>query len=485
MFLGIDIGTSAVKVVLLGEDHHIVATATAPLSVSRPKPGWSEQSPDDWWLATKAAVMNLPARERAATTCIGLSGQMHGATVLDAALKPLRPAILWNDGRSAIECQELETSEPAFLTHGANRVMPGFTAPKLAWLQRHEPDVFKQTAKVLLPKDFVRLQMTGELATDCSDGAGTLWMDVPGRRWHEALLDACGLTIGHMPTLHEGSDVTGQLLPAIADAWGMDVIPVVAGAGDNAAGAIGAGVTTEAETMLSLGTSGVIFSACDTFRSRPNSGVHAFCHALPNRWHLMSVMLSAASCLDWACKATNVSSVDTLVQLAEQADRRNVPVFLPYLSGERTPHNDPNAAGVLFGLTHDSGPAEIADAVLQGVAFGMADGFDALTDAGANIESLSVIGGGARSAYWGRMLAAAIGRPLHYRESATVGPALGAARLAAMAKVDADWFSPPPIAATVTPDRHYADALSVRRAASRNLYQMLRPAFEERSHAAS
>ncbi|MEN7342425.1 MAG: xylulokinase [Pseudomonadota bacterium] len=483
MFLGIDIGTSAVKAVLLGADGQVVASAAAPLSVSRPTPGWSEQAPDDWWTATNQAVLGLPAVERAATLAIGLSGQMHGATVLDSRSKPLRPAILWNDGRSALQCRELEAEEPEFLTHGANRVMPGFTAPKLAWLRRHEAEVFNAIATVLLPKDYVRLKMTGELATDRSDAAGTLWMDVEKRRWHAPLLAACGLTESQMPTLYDGPEITGNLIASVSGTWGMRSVPVVAGAGDNAAGAIGAGVTSDGETMLSLGTSGVIFTASDSFRSRPAAGVHAFCHALPNRWHLMSVMLSAASCLEWACKATNVSSVETLVQLAEQADRRNVPVFLPYLSGERTPHNDPNAAGVLFGLTHDSGPAEIADAVLQGVAFGMADGFDALTEAGAHIDTLSVIGGGARSAYWGRMLAAAIGRPLCYRESATVGPALGAARLAATAVADGNWFSPPSISATVTPERQYADALSVRRAASRNLYQMLKPAFEERSHA--
>ncbi|MFK8016033.1 MAG: xylulokinase [Gammaproteobacteria bacterium] len=486
MFLGIDIGTSAVKSVLIDDEGVAVATASAPLSVSRPHPTWSEQDPGDWWLATDAAVLTLPANVRADVRAVGLSGQMHGATVLGDDLRPLRPAILWNDGRSAAECTDLQEQEPAFVERGANLVMPGFTAPKLAWLRRHEPTLFDRIHKVLLPKDYIRLMMTGELASDRSDSAGTLWMDVAARNWHEALLHACGLTTDHMPALFDGPEITGQLRTNIAQKWGMPCVPVVAGGGDNAAGAVGAGVVNEGDTLMSLGTSGVIFTACDAFRARPESAVHAFCHALPERWHLMSVMLSAASCFQWACNVTNVASVDKLTQLAEQSNPNDRTLFLPYLSGERTPHNDALATGTLFGMTHDTGPAEIATAVLQGVAFGMADGFDALQRAGARIEALSVIGGGARSMYLGETLAAVIGRPLVYRESAEVGPALGAARLAQCAITGddvVDLFSPPPTVASITPDPALVDRITPQRSRFQALYQTLKPTFAETTNA--
>ncbi|MFK7887977.1 MAG: xylulokinase [Gammaproteobacteria bacterium] len=485
MFLGIDIGTSAVKVVLIDDTGASVATGSAPLTVSRPHPTWSEQDPESWWSATQSAVLELPMAARANVKAIGLSGQMHGATVLGKNHQPLRDAIIWNDGRSDAQCAELTEREPAFVERGANLLMPGFTGPKLKWLQQNEPALFDKIDKVLLPKDFVRLKMTGEFASDCSDSSGTLWMDVAARAWHAPLLHACGLTTDHMPRLYEGTDVTGQLRPDVAADWGMPCVPVVAGGGDNAAGAIGAGVVDEGQTMMSLGTSGVIFTACESFRSRPQSAVHAFCHAVPSRWHLMSVMLSAASCLHWACKVTKTATVGQLIELAQTTRPDNRTTFLPYLSGERTPHNDPNASGVLLGLTHDTGPAEIVDAVLKGVAFGMADGFDALVMAGAKIGSLTVIGGGARSSYWGEILAAIIGRPLVYRDSAAVGPALGAARLAqfALHGNSDDVFAPPAITATIAPNHELAENLATQRARYQALYQTLKTTFAENDHA--
>lgn len=482
MFLGVDIGTSAVKTVLINDQGISVATASAPLSVSRPEATWSEQDPSQWWSATNAAVLTLDAALRSKVQAIGLSGQMHGATVLGKDHLPLRPAILWNDGRSVAECDALQRAQPDFITYSANLVMPGFTAPKLAWLQRHEPSVFANTEMVLLPKDYVRFLMTGEFASDVSDSAGTLWMNVPERKWHAPLLEACGLDETQMPSLHEGHDVTGQLRGEVANVWGMASVPVMAGGGDNAAGAVGAGVINDGETLMSLGTSGVIFSACDSFRSKPASAVHSFCHAVPDRWHLMSVMLSAASCLEWARKATNTKSVADLIQLAASADSRSDEVFLPYLSGERTPHNDAGAKGVLFGVTHDTGPENVANAVLEGVAFGMADGFDALLSAGAEIETLSVIGGGAQSPYWGKILASVLDRPLIYRESATVGPAFGAARLAkfGIEGGDAsDSFAPPDILSVVEPDSDISAILAPKRARFSKLYQTLKPTFAE------
>ena len=459
MFLGIDIGTSSVKAVLIDDQGDIVDKAHADLPISRPRPLWSEQNPSNWWTATNMAVAGLNVETRRKVAAVGLSGQMHGATLLDSSLTPLRPAILWNDGRSFVECEELQAQEPDFINKGGNLVMPGFTAPKLAWVRKHEPDIFKQIRCVLLPKDYVRLRMTGELASDMSDSAGTLWMDVEQRSWSEPLLDACGLDKSQMPRLYEGVEVTGRLRQEAAEAWGMDRVPVVAGGGDNAAGAVGAGIIDDGEALMSLGTSGVIFVAGRSFRSNPEEAVHSFCHVIPNRWHLMSVMLSAASCLDWATKLTGQASARDFIQMAETENNlRGEEIFLPYLSGERTPHNDPKASGVLFGMNHDSGPAQIAQAVLEGVAFGMADGLNALMRSGVEIHSISVIGGGSRSPYWGRILAAALEKPLVYCDGADIGPSLGAARLARYSVLGGPFdeaFAPPKVLDVVQP--HEAD----------------------------
>lgn len=481
MFLGIDIGTSSVKAVLMDEAGSVVETASAELPISRPKPLWSEQKPSDWWTATNMAVAGLSVKNRHGVKAVGLSGQMHGATLLDKALNPLRPAILWNDGRSFAEASALQDREHDFVDKGGNLVMPGFTAPKLEWVRRHEPDIFAKVAKVLLPKDYVRLRMTGELASDMSDSAGTLWMDVANRKWHEPLLEACGLTVEHMPSLHEGVEETGVLRQEAAEAWGMDRVPVVAGGGDNAAGAVGAGIVDEGDALLSLGTSGVIFVAGSEFRSNPKSAAHAFCHALPGRWHLMSVMLSAASCVDWACQATGTASAEQMIKLAEQdAAIACKEVFLPYLSGERTPHNNPYASGVLFGLDHDSSKGQIAEAVLEGVAFGMADGFDALLESGIDVHSISVIGGGSQSAHWGRILAAVLQRPLVYRDGAATGAALGAARLARYAKHKGTYdeaFAAPRATNVIEPHDADVDRLGIKREKFKRLYKALSPEF--------
>ncbi|MHA7900102.1 MAG: xylulokinase [Henriciella sp.] len=434
MYLGIDIGTSGVKTIIIDESGEVVAQATASLPVSRPQPLWSEQDPADWWRATGVAVQRLPDHDRRAVKAIGLAGQMHGATLLDEADQVIRPAILWNDGRSADECAILESACPQLHDISGNLAMPGFTAPKLIWLKTHEPQHFSRVKKVLLPKDYIRFKMTGDYATDVSDAAGTLWLDVEKRAWSEDLLKACDLTIEQMPRAYEGSEITGQLRDRVAQEWGVpNATPVIAGGGDNAAGAVGIGVFGAGDAFLSLGTSGVLFTADASYRPNASSGVHTFCHALPDVWHQMSVMLSAASCLDWAVRLTGLANVGALIAAAEAADEfgRSRSLFLPYLSGERTPHNNPNAQGVIFGLTHESDASTVAQAVLEGVALGFADGLDVLASAN-DIEAISVIGGGARSAYWGRILAAALNKTLIYRKNADIGPALGAARLAQM-----------------------------------------------------
>tara|TARA_R100000365_G_C2738706_1_gene67643 strand:- start:196 stop:1641 length:1446 start_codon:yes stop_codon:yes gene_type:complete len=481
VFLGIDIGTSSVKAALIDESGRQVEVSQADLPISRPKPLWSEQNPSDWWTATNMAVAKLDVNRRHDVKAIGLSGQMHGATLLDKSLAPLRPAILWNDGRSFEECRELQDSTPEFVSKGGNLVMPGFTAPKLEWVRRHEPHIFEKIHAVLLPKDYVRLRMTGDLASDMSDSSGTLWMDVENRKWCDELLAACGLSEANMPKLYEGHEVTGVLRQEAAEAWGMQRVPVVAGGGDNAAGAVGVGVIDEGEALLSLGTSGVIFVAGNTFRSNPGSAAHAFCHALPDRWHLMSVMLSAASCLDWAVKLTGTPDAGELVRRAQTEARLGGPEhFLPYLSGERTPHNNPHASGVLFGLGHDSGPAQIGQAVLEGVAFGMADGFNALVESGVDVHSISVIGGGAQSTYWGRILSAVLDCPMVYRDGAATGPAYGAARLARFATLGGDveeMFEAPEVIQIVEPKDSDQDKLAPKYEKFGTLYRMLKDAF--------
>ena len=483
MYMGIDIGTSAVKAAVIDETGRVVDQASSPLTVSRPHPLWSEQNPADWWAATNSAVSDLRLPFRKAVRAIGLSGQMHGATLLDKNQRALRPAILWNDGRSAQQCVELEAAVPQMTAITGNRAMPGFTAPKLLWVREHEPEIFAATAKVVLPKDYVRLRMTGETASDMSDSAGTLWLDVAKRRWSDAMLAGTGLDASRMPALFEGNEITGELRAELAEAWGMPRVPVVAGGGDNAAGAIGVGVVRPGEAFLSLGTSGVLFLANDGYRPNPAGGVHTFCHAVPKHWHQMSVILSAASCVDWAAALCGLKNAAALFEAAEARNKpANSEIFLPYLSGERTPHNDPHAQGVLFGMTHETDAAAVAQAVLEGVAFAFRDGMDALLASGANIESIAVIGGGARSAYWGKILSSALRRPLTYRDSGAVGPAYGAARLARMGAEKAsieEVCTPPPILHVAEPDDRLADLYSQKMRRYRSLYRNLKDSFRE------
>lgn len=477
MFLGIDIGTSGVKAVIIDSAGAVAAQASAPLEVSRPQPLWSEQDPDEWWAATQAAVLALPAVLRGAVEGIGLAGQMHGATLLGADDRVLRPAILWNDGRSFAECAELEAAVPKLRKVAGNIAMPGFTAPKLAWVRKHEPEVFAQVRTVLLPKDYIRLCMSGDKASDMSDSAGTLWLDIAARDWSDELLGATGLTRDQMPRLHEGTAATGTLSAAVAVRWGMKRVPIAAGAGDNAAGAAGIGVTGDGDALLSLGTSGVIFVATQAFRPNPASAIHAFCHCLPDMWHQMSVHLSAASCLDWAARLTGMH-VPALLAAAEAAGPAAGPeLFLPYLSGERTPHNDPHVRGALLGLGNESDPGRIAAAVLEGVAFAHADGLAALRAAGTQVERLSVIGGGARSRHWGTILAAALDVTLDYLDGGEVGPALGAARLAQIAVTGSspqDVCTRPKVLASIAPDPALAQCLAPKLEQFRAAYPALK-----------
>ncbi|HTH60200.1 MAG TPA: xylulokinase [Paraburkholderia sp.] len=492
MYLGIDLGTSEVKVLLLATEAsgnsnaRVIGTAGSPFSVARPHPRWAEQDPRDWWDGTRRALHALRERhphEFAQVRGIGLSGQMHGAVLLDAHDQILRPAILWNDMRAVDECEQLTHRAPQLHQIAGNLAMPGFTAPKLLWVARHEPDLFRRTACVLLPKDYLRMKLTGGKVSDPSDAAGTLWLDVAKRDWSDALLDACGMTRAQMPSLVEGSAPSGTLLPEVAREFGWrEGVIVAAGGGDNATSAIGIGATQPGDGFVSLGTSGVLCVIGDRFRPNPASAVHAFCHAIPNRWHQMSVVLSAASCLRWVCKLASTDEPTLLAEVAALAPDAlaEAPLFLPYLSGERTPHNDPFAQGVFFGMTHATDRALLGYAVLEGVTLALTDGLDALRSAGTEVSALSMLGGGARSAYWSQLVADAFMTPTRQHGGGETGAALGAARLGWLASggAPAEVLQKAPVAAEFTPNPARHAALRERHERFRALYRHVRPLYE-------
>jgi len=480
MYIGIDIGTSEVKALLLDDRHQVIGSAGCALVVSRPHPGHSEQVPDDWWIATRSALAQLRSTHPsayAATRGIGLSGQMHGAVLLDAQDRVLRPAILWNDTRAAAECVEMMSELPVLADLAGTLAMPGFTAPKLRWIARHEPDIFRQVAKVLLPKDYVRLMLTGEYVSDMSDASGTLWLDVKKRAWSAPLLALTGLTQKHMPRLVEGSEAGGMLRADVARALGLQPgIVVAGGAGDNAASAVGMGAVGTGQGFLSLGTSGVLFVVTPSYQPNAASATHAFCHALPGRWHQMSVMLSAASALQWVTEllgAPSASEVAGKAALLNFAQRATAPLFLPYLSGERTPHNDAGVRGSFHGLSLDTDAALLGYSVMEGVSFGLRDGLAALQAAQCSVGWLSLVGGGARSAFWAQQLASALNVDIVTHGSSAVGGALGAARLGWLAcgGTESQVCQSPPVDAIYRPQAAERDLLAARYQQFRSLYR--------------
>ena len=487
MFLGIDLGTSGLKVVLLDRAQRVRASSTAPLTVQQQQPLWREQNTDDWWQACEVAldtVLRNAATQGIAgkqVEAIGLSGQMHGATLLDAADQVLRPAILWNDGRSHAECAELERRIPASRQITGNQMMPGFTAPKLLWVAKHEPQLFQRISKVLLPKDYLRLRLTGEHASDMSDAAGMLWLDMARRDWNDELLAATGLSRQQMPKLYEGPQITGRLRAEMSQRFGLRQIPVMAGASDNAAGAIGMGIVQPGQAMLSVGTSGVFFVATDGFQANPAQGVHSFCHALPRTWHLMSVMLSAASCLDHTQRLTGHTDVQSLLSAAERRGFTDAtPYYLPYLNGERTPHNNPAAKAVFFGLDSGTEAADLGNATLEGVGQGLLDGIEAVEATGVRANEIVLVGGGSRSDYWVQMLTNIINRPLTRREGGDFGPALGAARLALLGfdgRSILESCPVPPSLGEFLPDRVQHERHAQRRGDFHRLYRQLEPLY--------
>jgi xylulokinase len=421
--VGLDVGTTGVKALALSPAGEVLARAEETYELSTPRPGWAEQDPEDWWRAAERALARLGGRP----TAIGLSGQMHGLVVLDGLDRVLRPAILWNDQRTGAECAEIEerVGLARLIQLTGNRALTGFTAPKLLWLRRHEPTTYARIAHLLLPKDYVRLRLTGEHAIDVADASGTLLFDVAGRRWSREMLEALELDPAWLPRALESPEISG------ATAAG---IPVAAGAGDQAAAALGVGVDRPGPVSVVLGTSGVVFGALPTFAADPQARVHAFCHAVPGGWHAMGVMLSAAGSLRWLRDAfASGRGYEELIAAAEEWPPGTEGLtFLPYLTGERTPHADPQARAAFAGLTvrHDLGA--FVRAVLEGVAYGLRDSLELLRELGVEPQAGHASGGGARSEHWLRIVSSVLGLPIR-RTATDEGSAYGAALLGGVA----------------------------------------------------
>jgi xylulokinase len=477
VLVGIDVGTSGTKGIAIDPDGTVKARAEAPYELSTPKPGWAEQDPEDWWRATETVLQEL-TEAVGEPKGIGLSGQMHGLVALDANDKVLRPAILWNDQRTQAECDEIERTIglDRLIELTGNRALTGFTAPKLLWLRHHEPETYERIARIALPKDYVRLRLTGEHATDVSDASGTLLLDVAKRRWSEEVLSALEIDPAWLPKALESPEQSGVTK--------QGEVPVAAGAGDQAAGALGVGVDRPGPLSIALGTSGVVFAALPEFAADKQARVHAFCHAVPDAWHAMGVMLSAAGSLTWLRNlAAPDTSYDELMAKAQAwpPGAENV-IFLPYLAGERTPHADPDTTGAFVGLTlrHDRGA--LTRAVLEGVAFGLRDSLDLIAELGEPPERGRISGGGARSDLWARIIASALELPLE-RVAVDEGAAFGAAILGGVAAGvwpnvhDAVAATVRPEGGLIEPDPEWVGVYKERREHYRKLYPAIRQAL--------
>ncbi len=476
MYIGLDLGTSGLKAILIDDAQAIVAEAAAPLDVSRPHPAWSEQAPADWIAAAEIVMAALAAQSPLdGVKGIGLSGHMHGATLVDADGTVLRPCMLWNDTRSAAQAGAMD-ADPAFREITGNIVFPGFTAPKVDWVRENEPAVFDRIAKVLLPKDYLRFWLTGEAVAEMSDAAGTSWLDTSARDWSDPLLAKCGLSREQMPRLVEGSEVSGVLRDDLANRWGLRRGVVIAGGGgDNAASAVGVGVVKAGDAFVSLGTSGVLFATTDAYQPDPATAVHTFCHALPHTWHQMGVILAAADALNWFAKTVGQDAKALTGALgALQAPSRAM--FLPFLGGERTPHNDASIRGAFLHLEHGDDTKALTRAVLEGVTHAFVDNFDALRSTGTQFNRLIGVGGGTKSDYWVRAIATALDMPVELPVAGDFGGAFGAARLGLMAAngVGAEVATPPTIARVIEPDTTLTSAFRDAHARYRASYRALK-----------
>jgi xylulokinase len=492
LFLGIDVSTTGAKALLIASDGRVVSSATTPLALSTPHPRWSEQQPEEWWQGAIASIRRALDQAGAAgdrVAAIGLTGQMHGLIALDAAGAVLRPAILWNDQRTGAQCDEIRArvGRARLIQVTGNDALTGFTAPKILWVREHEPEVYARMRHVLLPKDYVRLRLTGDYAMDKADGSGTLLFDLRARTWSAEVLRALEIPPEWMPPVYEGPEVTGHVSEEAAAATGLAAgIPVVAGGGDQAAGAVGVGAIQPGVVSLVLGTSGVVFAPTEAPLIEPEGRLHAFCEALPDRWHLMGVTLSAAGSLQWFRDTLAPDfSFDTLLAEAEEAPAGSEGLlFLPYLSGERTPYPDPLARGTFTGLTVRHRRGHLTRAVLEGVAFSLRDCFALLEEAGLGaIEQVRVSGGGARSPLWRGILASVLGVEL-VSVQADEGAAFGAALLAgvgagAWPDVAAACAASVRLGERVAPDPAAADVYARLYPEYRGLYPALKPIFDQ------
>ncbi len=480
--IGLDLGTSAVKALLVDPDELVLAEAEVRLTTQHPAPLASEQDPAAWIAAACAALDRLAAQAPAAmqgVRSLGLTGQMHAAVLLDAADRPIRPAMLWNDGRAHAEADALKRLGEGLAAELGVPAMAGLTGPKLVWLARHEAGVLARTRTLVSAKDFLRLHLSGERATDVSDAAGTWLLDQASRGWSARAIAAIGIDPAILPPIVESTRPTGTLRPDIARRFGLpDGVVVAGGGGDTPTGGVGIGATQAGQAFVSLGTSAQIFVASAAHRASPAAMVHAFCHALPERWCQIAAMLNGASVLGLIARLTGHPDPAPLLNELDTAYAGpGRLLMLPYLAGERTPHDDPHARGVVFGLASDTAAMDLALAALEGVAFSLADARDALAAAGTHLTEASFIGGGARSRLWGRIIAAVLEIPLHRHAGGSRGPAFGAARLARAAAGELPSFAPPPIQETLLPEPALAAAYAERLPAFRALYQALRPEF--------
>ncbi len=449
VYLGIDIGTSGTKSLAIDETGKILTSATATYPAFHPKPGWSEQQPTDWWDATVSTIRELIKRGKIRKTDvrgIGLSGQMHGSVFLDKDHQVIRPALLWNDQRTVAECAEIEKKaggRKKLIEMVSNPALTGFTAPKILWLRNNEPKRFAQMKKVLLPKDYVRFRLTGEFATEVSDASGTLLLDVKKRAWSKALMSKLQLDVEMLPTCYESADITGRLSALAAEATGLaEGTPVVGGGGDQAAGAVGNGIVKAGVISATLGTSGVVFAHAETASADPAGRLHTFCHAVRGKWHQMGVILSAGGSLQWyrnqlagelvaEAKKKKVDPYELMVEKAAGAPIGSEGLFfLPYLTGERTPHADPNARGAWIGLSPRHTSAHLIRAVMEGVTYAMRDSLELMRRLGVSTDEIRASGGGARSEFWRQMQADIYSAPV-VTINASEGPAFGVALLAA------------------------------------------------------
>ena len=483
MYIGLDLGTSGLRALLADEGGAILATADAAYSVSNPHSGWSEQDPADWIAACEAVMATLkdahPA-EFSAVRGVGLSGHMHGATLLGENGQVLRPCILWNDTRSATQATVLDET-PNVRGLSGNIVFPGFTAPKLTWVEENEPEIFAKVAKVLLPKDYLRYWLTGDYVGDMSDSAGTSWLDVGKREWSEELLDAGHMRLDQMPSLVEGSESSGNVRAQLRADWGMaGPVTVAGGGGDNAVAACGVGCFRDGDGFVSLGTSGVLLAAKNSFAPDPETAVHTFCHAVPDTWYQMGVILAATDSLNWLSRVLGRTPAELADLLSDGPSGPSNTLFLPYLSGERTPHNDSAVRGSFVGLDVATTPEDLTQAVMEGVSFALRDNLGALKATGTNLTRLLAIGGGTKSRFWLETLATTLDLPLELPEKGEFGAALGAVRLAIAADTNADLSSimtAPKVAATIEPCVDLVDQYSESHARYRALYPHLKAAL--------